>query len=203
MDSDAERRMNLSQNVTQDLTASLWRISVGGKVYGPYSGQQMRSFVSEGRVAPHSIVATSDAGPWVTATDDPVLANLFIKPQAEPPKFSVVAAPQGEPTGEGDLRSRGANFVIVADIRTRSSITFERELEKLGEFYRLNPLVWVLHTDFPIGQVRNSLTPHLGKTDSLMVVDSTRGKSAWFNLGPEAEAKIRKIWQRIPGRMAV
>jgi hypothetical protein len=30
----------------------------------------------------------------------------------------------------------------------------------------------------------------------LFVVDATNNKAAWFNFGPEAEARIRRIWSK-------
>lgn len=148
-----------------------------------------------------------ESGPWLTAIDDPVLGQLFVSPSEVIPMRAPAEAvtshvskgyPGNGSTGEEGLKPRGANFVIIADIRSRNGYAFERELDKIGEAYRLNTVCWLVHTEFPVGQVRNSLLPHLGKTDSLMVVDSSNGKSAWFNLGPEAEARIRKIWRRGP-----
>ena len=34
-----------------------WTISVGGRVYGPYSLEQMQGFHAENRLADHSMVA--------------------------------------------------------------------------------------------------------------------------------------------------
>jgi hypothetical protein len=28
------------------------------------------------------------------------------------------------------------------------------------------------------------------------VVDASRGKAAWFNFGPEADVRIRRVWQK-------
>jgi hypothetical protein len=28
----------------------------------------------------------------------------------------------------------------------------------------------------------------------LFIVDSTHNKAAWFNFGPEADARIRRVW---------
>jgi hypothetical protein len=32
----------------------------------------------------------------------------------------------------------------------------------------------------------------------LFIVDATHDKAAWFNFGPEADARIRRIWQKNP-----
>jgi hypothetical protein len=95
-----------------------------------------------------------------------------------------------------NTESAGANFVVIADLRSRGSGPFEAAIAKLGEVYRLNSLVWLLHTDRVAGTIRNELVQHLGHSDQLVIVDTKRGRTAWFNLGPEADAKIRKVWKR-------
>lgn len=177
---------------------SSWRISVGGKVYGPYSQVQMEGFVIEGRVAAHSIVAAGDTGPWLAASDDPVLASLFMRTASR--EVDAQPKPKVNPVLENvyvtDAKPQGFNYVVIADIKSRSGYGFERELSKLGDNYRLSMTVFLLRTDFPISAVRNALIQHLGKTDSLLVVEANQSKSAWFNLGPQAEAHIRRVWQR-------
>jgi hypothetical protein len=50
-----------------------WTISVAGQSYGPYAITQMQSFVSEGRLAPHSLVARYGETEFTPASDDPIL----------------------------------------------------------------------------------------------------------------------------------
>jgi hypothetical protein len=170
----------------------IWRINVSGQVYGPYSGHQIKAFATEGRVAPHSIVQSGQQGPWITAIDDPVLGQLFV----------VKRLPVAKPAEDRPVKSTvnvepvSGNFIVVAEIRARSSVGFETALHKLGSYYRLNALVWVVHTERTAGEIRNELTQHLGRTDSLFIADASRNKTAWFNLGPEADAKIRQVWMR-------
>jgi hypothetical protein len=188
--------MSLASALVSDALHSTWRINVSGQVYGPYSGHQIKAFASEGRIAPHSIVQAGD-GPWITAIDDPVLGQLFVqKPAvkaapAQPQTLGARAAAEGAQTDPAS-----ANFVVIADLRSRGSGPFEAAISKLGDSYRLNPLVWLLHTDRTAGTIRNELIQHMGHSDHLVIVDATRGKTAWFNLGPEADAKIRKVWKR-------
>ncbi|MCE9524119.1 MAG: GYF domain-containing protein, partial [Alphaproteobacteria bacterium] len=193
--------MSLLSASVSDTPSGFWRINVSGQVYGPYTGQQIKAFASEGRLAPHSIVQTGDQGPWITAIDDPVLGQLFVKaplpvvqPIAKTPAEKVAAVEAPQPVAAPEVTS--ANFVVVADIRSRGSMPFEAALNKLGDNYRLNPIVWLLHTDRTAGAIRNELVQHLGQNDNLFIVDATRGKTAWFNLGPEPDAKIRRVWKR-------
>lgn len=188
----------MSLNSETSGSSSSWRVSVGGKVYGPYTSAQMEAFVIEGRVAAHSIVSAGDSGPWLAATDDPILASLFMRTpsrevDAQPkPKVHPVA----DPVYVTEARQQGINYIVVADIKGRAGYGFERELGKLGDNFRLSMTVFLLRSDFPISAVRNALVQHLGKTDSLMVVEANQSKSAWFNLGAQAEAHVRRVFQR-------
>ena len=164
----------------------MWRVNVSGQVYGPYTGHQLRAFAAEGRIAAHSIVRADDHGPWITAIDDPVLGQLFVKSVFE----------KQLPTADTGADASFANFVVIADLRSGAS-GFESALAKLGDSYRLSSQAWLLHTDRTVGTVRNALVQQLGSIDSLFIVDSSRGgKTAWFNLGPEADAKIRRVLRR-------
>jgi hypothetical protein len=178
--------MSLAAVNMSDALNSSWRINVSGRIYGPYSGEQIRAFASEGRVAPHSIVQSGE-GPWITAIDDPVLAQLFVQGRPQ-----TVATKLKE-----DARAEvaGANFVIIADLRSRGSAPFEAAVGRLGHAHRLNSLVWFLHSDRSAGTIRNELIQHIGHSDNLVIVDATRDRTAWFNLGPEVDAKIRKVWK--------
>lgn len=192
--------MSLATAVVNDALNSSWRINVSGQVYGPYTGQQIKAFATEGRLAPHSIVQVGD-GPWITAIDDPVLGQLFVqKPvvkAAAPAQAQGLAARAAAESASGvQAEPASANFVVIADLRSRGSGPFEAAISRLGEVYRLNPLVWLLHTDRTAGTIRNELIQHMGSNDHLVIVDATRGKTAWFNLGPEGDSKIRKVWKR-------
>jgi GYF domain 2 len=164
-----------------------WRVNVSGQVYGPYTGHQIRAFAAEGRIAPHSVVRTGEQGPWITAIDDPVLAQLFVKAKSDRSLPAVADTAAG---------TAYANLVVIADLRSGSAM-FETTLGRLGDAYRVSSQAWLLHTDCTVGTVRNELVQHLGSLDGLFIVDASRGgKSAWFNFGPEADAKIRKVWRR-------
>ena len=44
--------------------------------------------------------------------------------------------------------------------------------------------------------MRTALIQKLGKSDTLFIVDSVNDKAAWFNYGPEPDARVRKLWSR-------
>ena len=73
--------------------AETWTISVGGRVYGPYTIEQMQAFRAENRLADHSLVARDDEEHFHPAGEDPVLASLF---HADQPR-EAENAPASEP----------------------------------------------------------------------------------------------------------
>jgi hypothetical protein len=176
-----------------------WTISVGGRVYGPYSLEQMQGFHAENRLADHSMVARDGEEQFRPAGEDPALAHLF---QGEP------AAPAEQPTESTQPRRFGArleteasdgqpaHFVIVADMKSRSISGLEEEIFSLGEAHRFGPQAWVLCSEGSINAIRNALVQKLGKLDTLFIVDAVRDKAAWFNFGPETDTRIRKLWSR-------
>jgi hypothetical protein len=190
--------MSLASAYVSEALNSTWRINVSGQVYGPYTGHQIRAFAAEGRIAAHSIVQSGD-GPWTTAIDDPVLGQLFVQKverQAPPAQQAHGFGARSSAYETVQTATASANFIVIADLRSRGSAPFEGAMTRMGEAFRLNTLVWLLHSERTATAIRNELVQHRGQSDNLMIIDATRGKTAWFNLGPEADSKIRKIWRR-------
>jgi hypothetical protein len=79
-------------------------------------------------------------------------------------------------------------------MKSKSISGLEEEILNLGPAYALLPQIWLLVSDKSMNAIRNSLLQKLGKIDTLFVVDATRNKATWFNFGPEAEARIRRVW---------
>lgn len=192
--------MPLSIRVAPQALNGTWRINVGGQVYGPYTGRQIQAFAKEGRVAPHSIVQAGEMGPWITAIDDPVLGQLFVVEGKRKVSSRQETVGAGAPTvTAGSWEATDAeesNFVIIAELRGTGTGSLHSAIAKLGDCYRLTPSSWLLRSDRSIGTVRNELTTVLGRSDSIFVVDTAHNRTAWFNLGPDADAHIRKVWKR-------
>ncbi|HUE63181.1 MAG TPA: DUF4339 domain-containing protein [Rhizomicrobium sp.] len=183
--------------------AESWTISVGGRVFGPYSLEQMQGFHAENRLADHSMVARDGEDQFRPAGEDPALASLF---QQEPqePSVSEQATEPAHPRRFGAKQEveisdgQPAHFVIVADMKSRSISGLEEEIFSLGEAHRFGPQAWVLCSEGSINTIRNALVQKLGKLDTLFIVDAARDKAAWFNFGPETDTRIRKMWTKTP-----
>jgi len=181
-----------------------WTVSVAGRSYGPYSATQMQAFAAEGRLAPHSLVQRVGEQSFHTASEDPELSALF-----EPQKVSFTSSstrPDAPASSFGRQDKDDANeishFVIIADMKSGSVAGLEEEIFNLGPAFSVVPQVWILATNASINAVRNILIQKLGKIDILFVVDATHNKAAWFNFGPEAEVRIRRIWAKAPAPAA-
>jgi hypothetical protein len=177
---------------------STWTIKANDRSFGPYTLEQMRAFAAEGRLAPHSLVARHGETLFKPATEVEDLAVLFrpVAPVAPRPVFF---------TAEGDIGSTYAprepetpqqsRFIIIADMKSRSIAGLEQAINRCGSAVSLMPQAWLLASDMTINALRNTLTQCLGRIDMLFIVDAARNKAAWFNYGPEADARIRRVWQ--------
>ena len=182
--------------------AESWTISVGGRVYGPYSLEQMQGFHAENRLADHSMVARAGEEQFHPASEDTALALLFQPASetaaAEPAAAEPIASEPAQPHRFGARAENDgpAHFVIVADMKSRSITGLEEEIFSLGQAHRFGPQSWVLSSEATINTIRNALVQKLGKIDTLFIVDAVHDKAAWFNFGPETDTRIRKMWSR-------
>lgn len=237
-----------------------WVLKYGDKVYGPYSFEAMKTYVAEGRVAEHSLLAPegtpAGATMWQYAIDIPAFAEL-LKSAAEEtgyadktdsetsaaqdaadaaeldggngdagaadvPARQPDASPEAEVThemairqpaqtaqdgqrpaygpGKGQIDRRrqpdSANFLIVMDIKARFAGPLEQAIMSLGPAYKLAPNVWCVNTDATAAGLLNDLSQYIGRTDTMFIADTTRDRTAWSSMGPEVDAKIRRVWRR-------
>ena len=209
-----------------------WNINVSGRVYGPFTSDRMRSFVGEGRLAPHSLVARDGSSDWHEARDEPEFTDVFAHRGPQAPTVAPAIAPAPAPAPQPALASlitrapqpqpqpqptpapapqvvasnpnipaatehAVAHFAVIIDQKAQGgSSNIENAIGSLGHYYRLTNNVWIISTDQSVSAVRNRLVQELGKSDSLFVIDASRGKAAWFNFGPEADVRIRRVWQK-------
>jgi uncharacterized protein DUF4339 len=173
-----------------------WTINVSGRLYGPFTSERMRSLAGENRLVPHSLVAREGSVDWHEARDEPEFSDLFASRAAQPMNGAQANPAPALPGASEMSDGARAHFAIVIDQKSGSSSNFEEALASLGPYYRLLSNVWIISTEQTVNAVRNRLVQELGKTDSLFVIDASRGKAAWFNFGPEADVRIRRVWKK-------
>lgn len=171
-----------------------WTISANGRIYGPYGYEQMQAFLAEGRLAAHSLVASPGEDRFRPAAEHPGLAALFapLRPQPDAPSFGRDNDAQvAEPT----------RYIVISDMRSGSITALEEEIFRLGAAYRFMPQAWMLTSTASLNTVRHALIQKLGKLDMLFLADTMHDRAAWFNFGPEADTRVRRMWQRNPDAM--
>jgi hypothetical protein len=146
------------------------------------------------RVVPSYLApaATDRPGPTTAESDSDIH-------QATTPDTTAAQRPAyGPAKGQIDRRRQPetANFIVIMDIKARYAGPLEQAIMSLGPAYKLAPNVWCVNTDTTAAGLLNDLSIHIGKTDSMFIVDATRDRTAWHNLGPETDAKIRRVWRR-------
>ena len=152
-----------------------WWVQVRERSFGPYSLEQMAQFMSEGRVRPNTMVSANGQDKWTEARRIMALRGL------RTPK----AANDAE---------EAANVFVHAEIFSGASMGFVAALESMGRICDLAPSLWLLRTSHSAGVVRNTLSQTLERGDRFVVIDATRDRLAWFNLGPETDVRISKVW---------
>ncbi len=98
-------------------------LNIGGQIYGPYTHEQMRTYVKEGRVTAETQVSRNN-GPWLVARDEPMCAAM-LSPR---PGASDAKAPEGkeEPAPDAPLSPREAFLKEMKGIRLKSPVVAER-----------------------------------------------------------------------------
>ena len=165
--------------ITQKTPApAAWWVQVRGQAYGPYTLAQMTAFVAEGRVRPNTQVSDKPEAGWTEARRVDPLMGTF--------RTASDTANSNAP--------EAANVFIFAEIHSGAWNGFMAALESMGMVCDLAPGLWLLRTRFSAGVIRNTLSQTLERGDRFVVIDATRDRFAWFNLGPEIDVRIGKVW---------
>jgi hypothetical protein len=154
-------------------------------------------FKERGRAATPEAAAASPAPaqPSMRA-EQPVSTAQPAQPHAAPQPQAQPQAHAPQPTTSA-AEHVAAHFAVIVDQKAQSAAShIESAINSLGPAYRLTTNVWIVSTEQSVSAVRNRLVQELGKADSLFVIDASRGKAAWFNFGPEADVRIRRVWQK-------
>lgn len=161
---------------TKTGTSANWWVQVRGRAFGPYSLEQMARMLSEGRVRATTMVSNDRDCGWTEAHKMTALRGLRT------------------PTPSNDTQVEAANVFVHAEIISGAWNAFVAAIEGMGAVCELSPGLWLVRTKFSAGVLRNTLSQTLERGDRFVVIDATRDRLAWFNLGPEVDVRIQKIW---------
>jgi len=155
-----------------------WWVQVRGQAYGPYNIEQLKHFVEEGRVRPATRISDSPSRGWIEAR-----------------RVEALMAPlRAAPAQTEEAPIEAANVFVHAEIMSGAWGAFMAALESVGAIADMAPGLWLVRTRLSAGVIRNTLAQTLEKGDRFVVIDATRDRLAWFNLGPEVDVHIGKVW---------
>lgn len=203
-------------------TKTFWTLKYGDQIYGPYSQDAMERYIGEGRIVAQSVIAPAGSEDWKFAKDVSVFAVHFGSAPAQPgaqtgAEAGLQASTQpdrranrraadtgddrpayGPAKGQVDRRKRPEtnNFVIIAEIKSHHGPELERALMSAGPAMKIASNAWVLSAKTSAPGLLNQLSQHIGRMDQLFISDATSDRIAWFNFGPEMDAKVRRVWRK-------
>ena len=97
---------------------------------------------------------------------------------------SIEAEPSGEPS----------NYLIIAKLTGTGEMQLISAINRLGKFAEIMPGVWALRSSVKQAKLRERLRQTVTSADQVMIANASTGRLAWFNLGPEADVHIRRVW---------
>lgn len=180
-----------------------WVLKYGEDLYGPYTIEAMERYIKEGRVAAQSIIAPAGSENWQSARDVSIFAAYFDRGRADQSHATAAAARNERPAygsgkGQVDRRKRADtnNFVVITQIKSHHGPDLERAIMSVGPAMKIAPNAWVINAKTTAPGLLNHLSQHIGRIDQLFVSDATADRIAWFNFGPELDAKVRRVWRK-------
>ncbi|MGE3303725.1 MAG: DUF4339 domain-containing protein [Hyphomonadaceae bacterium] len=178
-----------------DAASETWWVNTNQKVYGPYTRQQMARFLAEGRVTQNTLVSLKADGDWSEARYCRAFRGMLHEDRTTFRTAERASASAGAPH---DV----ANVLVYAEFLSGGRRKFEYELHQLGAAAEITPTLWLVRTRKTAGALRNTLSQMLERGDKMFVLDATRDRLAWFNLGPETDVRLREVWNAPIGEHA-
>lgn len=162
-----------------------WRIRIGDTDYGPYTRSRLIGFLKEGRVVAGSLLACGSDTTFRRADKHPQLRWDFAA--ARKRTFGQVKLDPGE------TELPICNFLIAAHL-VGSSAAVEKILGGCGKFARAAGDMWVLRSRMSVQQLRTRLALAMQPHEQLVIVNASKDRLAWHNLGVENDIAVRGVW---------
>jgi hypothetical protein len=162
-----------------------WRVMIGDTAYGPYPRSRLIDFLKEGRVVASTMLACGADIEFKRADQHPNLRWDFKAPRKR--KFGD---PKLDP---GETEVPVCNYFIAARLMAGNE-RFERVLRDAGKMTRAAGDMWVLRSRLTVQQLRNQLTLVMKPHEHFIIVNASKDRLAWFNIGVEQDIGVRGVW---------
>lgn len=187
---------------TMQTAQNQWYVQVSGQSYGPYSVDQMRGFIAEGRVIATSLISQDMEQGFAMAAAFPAFSPM-LAPTATPrpltldtPVSQAAQHPQHQPQQSQPAASKSVTvYLVMAEIRSDAAMGFLQALQAYGTAQRIGDTVWLLRSDVPLEPLHGALAASLTRQDRLFILDSFNNKTAWSHIGADMDARIRDMWR--------
>ena len=204
-----------------------WYVFVENQSYGPYSDDQMRGFVAEGRISNSSLISNTPQSGFFSATEfdaynlwsgdaqqnmlSSVAAAGAVSVQATTANYAPIQPIQKQPVQPQYEQAQAPQstpavhsnkscvFLVMAEIRSGGEMAFLQTLRGFGQTQRVGDTVWLVRSTYSVEQIRNTLSQTLNQQDRLFILNSHAGKTAWFNIGADLDHRIRELWDEDEG----
>jgi hypothetical protein len=162
-----------------------WRVKINDKEYGPYSRSRLIDFLKEGRVTASTFLCCGNDTDYHRADHHPNLRWDFKGPRKR--KF-------GDPKlAPGESVVPVSNYFIAARL-VAGNDRFEKVLREAGKMTRASGDMWVLRSRLTVQQLRNQLTMIMRPHEHFIIVNASKDRLAWFNIGVENDVNVRDVW---------
>ncbi|MEM1381799.1 MAG: GYF domain-containing protein [Pseudomonadota bacterium] len=156
-----------------------WCMNVEGKVYGPYSAEQMRGFVEERRLAYHSLVAPAGSRDF-----RPALQFSELKPLFSRSSQAVDAVTTTPRTGQPLI------IVFGSDAAYRQGAGVLSDLEAVMQ---LSGSAALVHTAMSAEALRDRMSKAIPNTERVLVFPCAESTAACYGVSLEEHERIAKL----------
>ena len=85
------------------------------------------------------------------------------------------------------------NYFIAARL-VAGNERVEKVLREAGKMTRAAGDMWVLRSRLTVQQLRNHLTMIMKPHEHFIIVNASKDRLAWFNIGVENDVNVRSVW---------
>ncbi|MEM6746695.1 MAG: GYF domain-containing protein [Pseudomonadota bacterium] len=169
-----------------------WCMNVSGRIFGPYDTDQMGRFISEKRLAYHSLVAPAGSRDFRPALQFPELRNLFKPKSAD------------ERGAEARVHSHATkSFLIIFGSEMGGAERASRLYTSLPEVIPLSATTWLVQSERSADDLRDELARLLPSTERAVVIACSSQAPACHGVSLEELERITKalgvgaMWSRV------
>jgi len=168
-------------------------MNISGRIFGPYDTDQMGRFISEKRLAYHSLVAPAGSRDFRPALQFPELRNLFKPKSADEPGGEARSNGQANAPAKAPVTAPARatkSFLIVFGSEMRGAERASRLSTSLPSVTPLSATTWLVQSDRSAEDLRDELGRLLPSTERALVIACSSQAPACHGVSLEEHERI-------------